>query len=84
MTGAEGEPVTAWKKPLLSLLARGRGSDPLPSFVRVRSEPNTLVKRGAMQNAYGNAFNPHRTLRSRRTAPSAHIAPQIAGYLRGN
>ena len=49
--------MTAWKKPLLSLLARGGGSDPLPSFVRVRSEPNTLVKRGAMQNAYGTAIN---------------------------
>ena len=72
--------MTAWKKPLLSLLGRGRGSDPLPSFVRVRSEPNTLVKRGAMQTA----FNLQRTLRSRCNASSAHIAPQTALYLRGN
>lgn len=70
--------MTVWKIRLLSLLGRGRGSDPLPSFLRVRSEPNTLVKRGAMQNAYGNAFNVHRALRSRCTAPSAHIAPRIA------
>ena len=76
--------MTTWKKPLLSLLARVGGSDPLPSFVRVRSEPNTLVKRGAMQNAHGTAINLHRTLRSRCNARSAHNAPQIAGYLRGN